>query len=154
MAWSHRTTQIGGRPAQVLVDDRFRSEAPIAQLPKLNWFGVYCLGDPGGAFWPPEETAALDSLEDELIRVCEEFGHGWAAYVMRIDTRGIREYYLYANDSADLASAAVSLRETHPDYRIDFDQKSDLEWERYRTFLPPPAERSSGSFFGRLFGKK
>lgn len=136
MAWSHRTTQIDSRPAQVLIDERFQSQAPVHELPRLTWFGVYCCSDPGGGFWHPDETAALDAVEDDLIRLCDQFGRGWVVYVMRIATRGIREYYFYSDQTADLAAAAESLRAAHSEYRIEFDQTLDAEWERYRTFLP------------------
>ncbi|MBE7467365.1 MAG: DUF695 domain-containing protein [Planctomycetes bacterium] len=136
MSWSHRTTQIESRPAGVLIDDRFRGSLPVRELPRLAWFGVYCRHDPGGGFWHPDETPALDAIEQDLIRLCEQFGRGWAVYVMRIDTRGIREYYLYCGGSAALAQALPSLRAAHPDYRIEFEETADPEWSRYRTFLP------------------
>jgi len=98
MPWSHRTTEIDGRPAQVLIDDRFRSVAPTRELPRLAWFGVYCRDDPGGAFWHPDESANLDVVERDLIRFCEHFGRGWAVYVMRIDT--LRARKLIAGNSA------------------------------------------------------
>ena len=136
MPWSQRTTQIESRPAGVLIDDRFRGSLPVRELPRLAWFGVYCRHDSRGSFWHPHETASLDSIEQDLIRLCEQFGHGWAVYVMRIDTRGIREYYLYCGGSAALAQALPILRAAHPDYRIEFEETTDAEWSRYRTFLP------------------
>jgi hypothetical protein len=136
MPWSHRTTHIQGRPAGVLLDDRFRAALPVRELPRLAWFGVYCRHEPGGGFWNPDETASLDSIEQDLIGLCSRFGDGWAVYVMRIDTRGIREYYFYCGGSAALAQALQSLRAAHPDYRIEFDETTDADWSRYRTFLP------------------
>jgi hypothetical protein len=136
MPWSQRTTQIETRPAGVLIDDRFHGSLPVRELPRLAWFGVYCRHDPGGGFWHPGETESLDTIEQDLIRLCEQFGRGWAVYVMRIDTRGIREYYLYCGGRAALAQALPSLRAAHPDYRIEFEETTDAEWSRYRTFLP------------------
>jgi hypothetical protein len=136
MPWSHRTTEIDGRPAQVLIDDRFRSAAPGSELPRLAWFGVYCRDDPGGAFWHPDESANLDAVEQDLIRLCEQFGRGWAVYVMRIDTPGIREYYLYNGPGASLANAVPGLLSIHPEYRIEYDETTDADWSRYKTFLP------------------
>ena len=138
MPWSNRTTQIDNRPAQVLIDDRFRTSAPIRELPRLAWFGVYCRQDPGGAFWHPDESATLDAIEQDLIRLCGEFGCGWAVYVMRVATRGIREYYVYLGDGAALAQALPGLRKAYPTYRIEFEETADAEWRRYRTFLPEP----------------
>ena len=150
MAWSHRTTEVESRSAQVLIDDRFRDNAPVRELPRLFWVGVYCCNDPGTSFWHPDETGALDAIEDDLIRLSDQFGRGWAVYVMRIDTHGIREYYFYAGDAAELPAAVTAVRAAHPAYRIEVDQKPDPEWERYQTFLPQPKK---SSLFGRLFGK-
>ena len=136
MSWSHRTTEIDSRLAQVLIDDRFRASLPVRELPRLAWFGVYCRRDPGGSFWHPDETASLDAIEQDLVRLSELFGRGWAVYVMRIDTQSIREYYIYCGGSAELAQALPSLRAAHPDYRIEFEETPDAEWSRYRTFLP------------------
>ena len=136
MPWSHRTVQIANRPAGVLIDDRFRDSLPIGELPRLARFGVSCRFDPGGGFWHPEETAQLDAIETDLIRLCGEHGRGWAVYVMRIDTRGLREYYFYNGEGAALDRALPSLQALHPDYRIEFDQGADAEWQRYGTFLP------------------
>jgi hypothetical protein len=135
MPWAHRQTIIDKKPAQVLIDERFRATAPLMQLPRLAWFGVYCRQVVGDGFWHPDETASLDSIEQDLIRLCGELGNGWAVYVMRIDTRGIREYYFYFGGSARLNLVPPSLRAAHPDYRIEFDETADSEWLRYKTFL-------------------
>ena len=136
MPWSHRITEIDSRPAQVLIDDRFRASLPVRELPRLGWFGVYCRHDPGSSYWHPDETESLDTIERDLIRLCEQYGRGWAVYVMRIDTRGIREYYFYCGGSAALAQALQDLRAAHPDYRLELEETTDAEWSRYQTFLP------------------
>ena len=73
----------------------------VLELPRLAWFGVYCQRAPGVGFWDPEETDSLDALERDLIRLCEQFGQGWAVYVLRIATSGIREYYVYMGGGVD-----------------------------------------------------
>jgi hypothetical protein len=135
MPWSHRITQIEGRPSGVLIDDRFRASSPVRELPHLAWIGVYCRLDSGGGFWHPDETASLDSIEQDLVRLAEQFGRGWVVYVMRIDTPGLREYYFYCGENAAISHALPSLRAAHPDYRIQFEETVDAEWSRYRTFL-------------------
>lgn len=134
MPWSYRTTEIESRPAGVLLDDRFRTSLPVRELPRLAWFAVYCRHDPGSGFWDPGETESLDAIEQDLVRLCDQFGRGWAVYVMRIDTRGIRECYFYCGGNAKLDQALPSLQAAHPDYRIDFEEAVDDEWSRYRTF--------------------
>ena len=55
---------------------------------------------------------------------------------MRIDTRGIREYYVYNGHGAVLADALPGLLAAHPDYRIEYDEMTDADWSRYKAFLP------------------
>jgi hypothetical protein len=136
MVWSHRVTEIEGRRVQVLIDERFRDSAPIKELPRIAWFGVYGNLDPGEAFWHPDETATLDAIENGLIGLCDSFGRGWVVYVMRVDTRGIREYYFYYGHGAEIEKVLHDLQSAHPNHKIEFDQKDDPEWERYTTFLP------------------
>ena len=136
MPWTHRTTEIEGRPAQVLIDDRFRGAIPVRELSRLAWFGVYCKGNPGTAFWDPAETSSLDAIEDDLIRLCEQHGQGWAAYVLRVATPGIREYYVYMGDCVDFTAVVPDLLAQHPDYRIEYEETTDASWGRYKLCLP------------------
>jgi len=136
MPWTHRTADIEGRPAQILVDDQFRDSAPVRELPRLAWFGVYCQRAPGVGFWDPEETDSLDALERDLIRLCEQFGQGWAVYVLRIATSGIREYYVYMGGGVDFTQVVPGLLAQHPDYRIDYEESTDPSWSRYTSCLP------------------
>ena len=69
MPWTQRIGEIEGRPAQIVVDDRFKSSAPVRELSRLAWFGVHCQHTPGAAFWNPEETMSLDAVENDLIRL-------------------------------------------------------------------------------------
>jgi len=126
---------IEGRQAQVLIDEEFRAAAPLLELPGLTWFAVYCQQDPGSAFWDPDENDTLDDLEDTLLELCQEFGHGWAVYVCRLATRGIREYYVYHGQGAELEKVLPILREAYPAYRLEYDVTSDPKWKRYASLL-------------------
>jgi len=134
MAWKHYTCEISGKPALVLIDERFEKQAPVRELPLLSWFGIYCKEPPGNSFWNPDETEALDEIEDDLLRVCEAFGQGWIVYLLRIATPGIREYYLYYSDAADIQKTFVALKAIHPAYRIEMDTITDPEWNKYRNY--------------------
>jgi hypothetical protein len=125
-----------GRPAQILINDHFRSSAPIRELPNLAWFGVYCRRPVTTSFWDSNEAVALDALEDKLIQLCDQYGKGWAAYVMRIATRGIREYFIYFGDAAKIGDVLSILRAAHPEYRIEYDMTNDAAWKRYLSCLP------------------
>ena len=138
MSWSHRIVMIGGHPAGVLMDDRFRGSLPVLELPILSRFRVHCLRDAGPGFWHTDETARLEAIEKELLRLCGRFGDGWAVYVLRIDTRGMREYLFYSGGSAALDRVLSHLQAAHADYRVEFEETGDAEWRHYRAFLPDP----------------
>jgi hypothetical protein len=136
MPWSHRIAEIEGRLAQILIDDRFKASAPLRELPRLAWFGVYCRRPPGAGFWDPEETKSLDAVEHSLVRLCEQFGQGWAVYVLCITTPGLREYCVYMRDSVDFSQVVPGLLAQHPDYRIEYEETADPSWKRYTSCLP------------------
>jgi hypothetical protein len=138
MAWRHYLTEIESKVAMVLLDDRFETCLPVDQLPQLAWFGLFARQDPGSHFWHPEESSALDRIEDDLMRLSQELGRGWAVYVRRLDTRGIREYYLYTSGTVQLAEVLPRLRTLHPDYRIEFDVTADAQWSQYTAWLNEP----------------
>lgn len=136
MSWTQRVSEFDGRSALIFIDDQFRDRAPISELPRLAWFGVYCRLDPGGAFWHPDETEQLDAIEHDLLQRCGQLGRGWAVYVLQISTRGIREYFIYFGGSADLSEVVVKLRDAFPEYRLEYDETTDVAWNRYTTCLP------------------
>ncbi len=134
MSWQQYTCEISGKPAQVLIDRRFEKQAPIIELPRLSWFGIYCKEPHGSGFWNPNETTALDEIEKDLLQVCETFGHGWVVYLLRIATPGLREYYLYHSDAAEIKKAFDALKRAHPTYRIEMDTTDDPQWNEYRKY--------------------
>ena len=84
MSWRHYTCDISGTTASVLVDDRFAHRSPVEGMPWLSWFGVHCNQPTDGGFWNPDETDMLDRLENDLLKLSEQFGHGWVVYVLRL----------------------------------------------------------------------
>jgi hypothetical protein len=164
MAWRTASLDFDGKPGHTMVDDRFATKPPVDQLPHLAWFGVYCATDPGDHFWHPDEGPRLDAIEDDLLKLCDRHGNGWAAYVHRLDTPGLREYYVYFGDGAAIDKVLSDLKATHPNYRLEFDRIDDLKWAQYRKWLawaargynqPPKRNRTSGviSGFRRWFGR-
>jgi hypothetical protein len=135
MTWHQYEIEIDGRRAGVLLDHRFALGSQSAALPKLAWFGIYCRLDPGGAYWHPDETDDLDRIEDDLLRLCDLVGGGNAVYLRRLDTRGIREYYLYSASAVDLAAVLPRLQLLHPAYRIEFESRPDPAWDQYKSWL-------------------
>lgn len=135
MAWRHYICEILGKPASVLIDDRFAHQSPVKELPRISWFGVYCNQPTGGALYSPAESDILDRLENELIKLSERFGHGWAIYVLRIATPGIREYYLYHADQAELSKVISELKAIYPSYRIEYEVSNDIAWEQYSRYV-------------------
>jgi hypothetical protein len=126
---------INGKPAHMMVDDRFRENPPVSQLPHLAWFGVFCGKAPDTGFWDPQEGSQLDAIEERLLTLCGVHGNGWAVYVQRLDTRGLREYYIYFGQGAAMERVLPDLKAAYPNYRIEYDRIDDLKWAQYRKWL-------------------
>src|SRR5919112_3904408 len=95
MALKSYICELNKRLASVLVDQRFENDFPLKELPKIFWVAVYSNMPVNDSFWHPDETPALDDIENNLLKLAESFGNGWIVYVIRIDTVGVREYYFY-----------------------------------------------------------
>jgi Family of unknown function (DUF695) len=135
MAWRTALLNFDGKPGHTMVDDRFADNPPVDQLPHLAWFGVYCATPPGDHFWNADEGPQLDAVEDDLIKLCDQHGDGWAAYVHRLDTAGLREYYIYFGEGASIDKVLPELKAAHPSYRLEYDRIDDLKWAQYRKWL-------------------
>jgi hypothetical protein len=135
MTWKNGSASIDGRAALVLIDDRFGAAAPVKELHHLVWVGVWCALPPGEHYWAPEETPVLDRIEDNLLKIVSDVGRGWAVYVMRICTRGIREYYFYVGEQVDLHRLATLVSASYPPYRIETSSKEDPGWAWYLKHL-------------------
>ena len=135
MTWKFFEVRTGDKKAQVLLDHRFAGAPPSDSLPNIGWFGVWCQEDPRGAYWAPTEAPALDALEEDLIALAEKFGNGWAVYLRRHATPGLREYYFYFGEGAELGKVAVALTTKHPGYRIEFETRPDPKWSGYASWL-------------------
>jgi hypothetical protein len=137
MAWSHRIVKLEQKTAQILIEEGFRDRVPIRELPRIAWFAVYCQSaPPTNSFWDPEESTPLDALETKLLQLCDQLGNGWAVYVLRIATCGIREYFVYFGGSANFDSVVPQLKRDFPNYRIKYETADDAAWNRYLSCLP------------------
>jgi hypothetical protein len=135
MSWENYICQIEEQLASVLIDRRFEGEFPLKELPGLFWVAVYSNLPARGAFWHPDETPALDDIENNLLKLAESFGNGWIVYVLRIDTVGAREYYFYYGKGADVNKVTALLKSLHPSYRIESETKDDPEWGEYQKYV-------------------
>jgi hypothetical protein len=69
------------------------------------------------------------------MTLCDRHGNGWAAYVHRLDTPGLREYYVYFGEGASIGKVLPELKAAHPGYRLEYDRVDDLKWAQYRKWL-------------------
>jgi hypothetical protein len=127
MAWNHYQFETQGKPASALLDTRFAEQPPSEQLPNVAWFG--------GRWWQRSEQPKLEAIEGDLIRLWGAFGNGWAVYVRRLETPGLREYYVYFGGNAELQKVVPSLQSLHAGYRIEFESRSDPDWSHYKSWL-------------------
>ncbi len=82
---------------------------------------------------------ALRSLESKThsgsTEDRSEFQTQWAVYVRRLDTPGLREYYVYFGESAELEKVLPSINALHPEYRIEFETRTDPQWTHYESWI-------------------
>lgn len=135
MTWQLFDIEIIGNQSQVLLDDQYISDNPGESLPNIAWFAIWCLQDTAGHYWNPEETDILDKIERDLMGFVTQFGNGWAVYVRRVASAGMREYFIYYGGDAALSGVVPALKAIHPEYRIEFETKSDPQWMHYFSWL-------------------
>lgn len=132
MSWHQAQVQLQDRASHVLLDGRFAEAAPVAALPCLNWFGVWCRERASAdEFIPVSEETAISVLERQLIEVAGRCADGWAVYCMRILSRGMVEYYLYSRDASTLEAVSIEMLQYFPEYRIEHEAKDDASWSEY-----------------------
>lgn len=147
MAWQLYECTILDLPALVLIDNRFAGTAPLEELPLLTWVGVYNRLPHGEGLWDPDETDDLEALEAELLLRFEARGQGWAVYVLRIVTPGVREYYVYHSGQARVGRAVQDIHKTWPRYRIETSTIQDPLWVQYRKYVSPISGAGDGKSF-------
>lgn len=136
MPWHRKEIRIANRRAELLIDSRFRDQAPISDLPEIFWIGVWCrLPVSRERFVPLEEEPTLLTLERKLIGIAGRKSNGWAVYLMRVLSHGLLEYYFYARDGSTLAGVADELKQSFPDYRLEQESKPDADWVEYKKNL-------------------
>lgn len=135
MPWIHYQCEVQSKAASVLLDTQFAEAPPIDKLPHVAWFGVYLQQPHGKRWWQRSERPTLETIEHDLIRLCGAFGNGWAVYVRRVETLGLREYYVYFGGNAELQKVLPALQSLHGTYRIEFESRSDPEWSHYNSWL-------------------
>jgi hypothetical protein len=77
----------------------------------------------------------LDKIENDLLQLVSEYGHGWAVYTRRVATAGLREYYFYFGGEAELEKVGPALKVKYPEYRIESEAKPDPQWELYLSWV-------------------
>jgi hypothetical protein len=133
--WKQIETKIGDKQALITIDSSFLSKAPILELPKLLWIGIYCQMPPQGGYWHPDETVELNKVEDDLLRTALILAHGWAVYTMRVATPGLREYYFYFSDNSNIIMLGNTLNRLHPTYKIEHETILDEKWEKFGEWM-------------------
>ena len=135
MPWQLFDTEQNGQPVQMMLEDSFRDEVPGAELPKLSRIRVWFAKTPDDYFWHPEESNAIEDIEDALLRLADQYGDGWAVFVYRQAERGFFDYFFYAGGEAKLDAVVPELAATHSEQRFEYEERSDPTWSAYRDWL-------------------
>ena len=132
MTWQlFELRQADGLPLQMMLDDRFRNDLPGAELPTLTRIRAWCARPAEGYYWHPDESEDIESVEEALLARADEFGEGWAVYVLRRAVPGCLEYGFYSGGDAALDRVVPALQAAYPDRRFEIDTVSDPHWDAY-----------------------
>jgi hypothetical protein len=131
MPWQLHDLAQDGNPVQLLLEDRFQDNLPGAELPRLSRLRVWFAQAPEDYFWHPDESAKIDQIEDDLMRLAEQHGDGWAVFVHRRAERGFFDYFFYSGGEARLEQVAPELVAAHPEQRFDYETSADPAWATY-----------------------
>lgn len=132
MTWQlFELRQADGQPLQLMIDDRFRADLPGAELPRLTRIRAYCEQPTEGYYWHPDESVKIEEVEEALLGHAEQFGDGWAVYVMRRALPGVLEYCFYAGGEAHLERVVPALQAAHPGRRFELTTTDDPAWAEY-----------------------
>lgn len=136
MAWQlFETRQADRQPMQLMLDDRFRSDSPGAELPTMTRLTMWCKQAPDGYYWHPDESNDIEEIEDEIVRNADELGDGWVVYVLRRAVPGRLDYHFYSGGTAALDGLGELMAAARPDYRFEIEQFEDAEWKAYGTWF-------------------
>lgn len=131
MTWLLFELQQDGKPFQLMLEDRFKAVTPGDELPTLSRLRVWCAKDPGDFYWHPDESTEIDKIEDDILRLADQYGEGWVVYVHRRAVPGCLDYFFYSGGDAALDQVVPALQAAHPGYRFDYEASADPAWEKY-----------------------
>lgn len=136
MPWKQAYIELQDRNVHALVDYRFSETAPIAELPCINWIGLWaCEPVIGNNYIPENEQHKFKKVEMALIEIAGQQAYGWAVGCIRLLSRGIAEFYFYSKDEETLAQVVPELKKQFPEYRAEFKCKRDETWSEYFKYL-------------------
>ena len=132
MTWQlFEITQADGQPLQMMIDDRFRADLPGEELPTLSRIRAWCEQPTDGYYWAPDESQEIEDVEEAVLARADEFGEGWAVYVMRRAVPGCLDYYFYSGGDAALERIVPALQAAHPGRSFETETSADPSWANY-----------------------
>lgn len=131
MAWQLHELQRDGKPVQWMLEDRFRNDLPGDELPRLMTIRVGFAQTPADYFWHPDESAEIDQIEDDLLRLANQHGDGWVVFVQRRTESGFMDYFFYAGETARLDRVVADLAASHAKQRFTIEETADPAWSHY-----------------------
>jgi len=136
--WKPYICNVNGNLASIFLNLDLCNVAPILSKPWLLWIWVYFQTPRPDGLSDSREAPILykieDALEDSVVEVCHAIPCG------RITTQGRREFYFYGETKKDLRQAVEAAFKNVEEYRFDFGDRKDPEWEQYLNVLYPSDE--------------
>jgi hypothetical protein len=132
--WDFYFARIDDAVSSIFVDLGVKADAPLEKRPWLLWMWVVMRTPKDDGLVSNEEAPALHAIGEALdATVSATCG---AQLVGRVTGKGRREFYFYAAEPGELASAVAGVMKNFPDYHHESGSTFQPDWDQYFTLYP------------------
>jgi hypothetical protein len=132
--WDFYFARIDDAVSSVFVDLGVKADAPLEKRPWLLWMWVVMRTPKDDGLASNEESPVLQALGEALDATVSATCGG--QLVGRVTGNGRREFYFYAAEPGELASAVAGVMKNFPDYHHESGSTFQPGWEQYFTLYP------------------
>ena len=133
--WDFYALLVDSEPASILLDLGLAQNAPIESQPYMAYVRVQMRSPRPDGLSSNEEYEDLVAVESSLEEAFT--GNLGTTYAGRNTSSGKRDFYFYTGDPAAFALLVEKAMADHPDYRFEFGNRLDRNWDVYFNFLYP-----------------
>lgn len=132
--WDFYFARINDAVSSIFIDLGIRNDAPVEKRPWLLWMTLELRSPKPDGLASGEEGKTLQAIGEVLDSlVAATCG---AQLVARVTGSGRREFYFYAAEPGELATAVAGAMKNHPEYRHESGSTFQPGWDQYFSLFP------------------